>query len=190
MNIMNLAPRIGVLAVIVLILILLGFALFGGNTMVFKPSPLIGKPAQPFELALFSGGKIKLSDYRGKAVLINFWASWCAPCRIEAPILESSWNQYRQKNAAFLGVNIWDDKTEAEKYLKQYGGTFPNGADPKGETAVNYGVSGVPETYFIDPSGNIVYKFSGPLTREIIDYFMEQAINTTNTEVLIPSEQG
>jgi len=178
-KILSIVTKLSVLLAILLLLSLLGYAIFG-NRVFLKFSPIVGQQAGDFTLELFNGEKMKLSDLRGKAVLLNFWASWCIPCRDEAPALDASWKKYRDKQAVFIGVNVWDDKDSALLYLKKFGGAYENGMDPKGEIAVEYGVGGVPETYFIDTSGKIVDKYTGPLTEEIIDYFLGKALSTNH----------
>ncbi len=176
MKILSTVTKLAVLLAILLLLGLLGYAVFG-NRVFIKPSPIVGQQATDFTIELFNGEKIKLSEMKGKAVLLNFWASWCIPCRDEAPALETSWRKYKNKPVVFIGVNVWDDKDSALLYLNEFGGEYENGRDPKGEIAVDYGVGGVPETYFIDTSGKIVDKYTGPLTEEIIDYFLGKALS-------------
>jgi cytochrome c biogenesis protein CcmG/thiol:disulfide interchange protein DsbE len=168
---LGLAGKLVVFAAIVVLLILLGYAVFG-NKVFPKPSPLIGREASDFTLELFNGDKLRLSDLRGKVVLLNFWASWCMPCREEAPTLEASWKRYKDKPVVFIGIDVWDDKDSALAYINQFGGGYLNGIDPKGEIAVDYGVGGVPETYFINESGKIVNKYTGPLTDEMVDQLL------------------
>lgn len=176
MNILNAGSKLAVLAIIIIILIILGYALFG-NREVVKTSPLIGKEAPDFTLKQFDGEEIKLSELRGKTVLVNFWASWCMPCRQEARALEESWEKYKDKDIVFIGVNVWDDNSSALSYMEKYGGQYPHGVDPAEEIQVNYGIGGVPETYFISPSGVIIDKFNGPLTERIIDYYIQKSMN-------------
>jgi cytochrome c biogenesis protein CcmG, thiol:disulfide interchange protein DsbE len=172
---LGLVVKLFVFVVIVLLLSLLGYAVFG-NKVFLKPSPLVGHKAADFTLELFNGDKLKLSDLRGKAVLLNFWASWCIPCKDEAPALEGAWRKYKDKPVVFIGIDVWDDKSSALTYLKQFDGGYMNGIDPKGKIAVDYGVGGVPETYFIDTSGKVIDKYIGPLTEEMIDYFLKRAL--------------
>ncbi|MGQ0794422.1 MAG: TlpA family protein disulfide reductase [Deltaproteobacteria bacterium] len=184
MNILSLAGRLGVFLTIGAIIAILAYALFGNRTFD-RPSPLLGRVAPDFTLTLFDGERVSLSDYRGQAVLLNFWASWCGPCRLEAPALENSWRRYRDKPVVFIGVNVWDDKSSALDYLRQTGGGFINGFDQKGEIAVSFGVAGVPETYFISPSGKITDKYTGALTEETIDGFLRKAMSGVGDEITI-----
>lgn len=177
MKILNTGSKLAVLLIILIILILLGYALFG-NRATIKVSPLVGKKAPEFTLKLFDGEKLTLSELKGKTVLLNFWASWCMPCRQEALALEESWQKYKDDNVVFIGVNVWDDDSNALSYMKKYGGEYPHGIDPTEEIQVDYGVGGVPETFFIDASGVIIDKYDGPLTPEVIDYFIPKAMNS------------
>lgn len=176
MKIFNTIVKIAVFSVIIVMIGLLGYALFGerggGRT-----SPLVGREAPDFTLKLFDGQKLSLKELRGKTVLVNFWASWCAPCREEAGALEESWERYKDKDVVFIGVNVWDENSNALSYMERFGGAYPHGMDPEEEIQVNYGIGGVPETYFIDSSGVIRDKYNGPLTNEIIDHFLTRAVN-------------
>lgn len=192
MKILGLASKIAVFLLILGILAALGSAIIGGGSRAPRSSPLVGKKAPDFNLLLFSGGYTSLERLRGKTVLLNFWASWCLPCREEAAAIESSWKKYSTRDAAFLGVNVWDDSDAATRFIQKYTPVIPHGTDPKGKIAVDYGVSGVPETYFIDPDGNVIDRFSGGLTPEIIDYYMAKAMagGTAEDEALVGDDHA
>jgi cytochrome c biogenesis protein CcmG/thiol:disulfide interchange protein DsbE len=132
------------------------------------PSPLLGRPAAAFSLATFAGPPVSLESLRGKVVLLNFWASWCVPaCYDEAPALERTWRDYKDKGVVVVGVDIQDSEEAARKFLAKFGHTFPNAPDPGGRVAVDYGVYGVPETFFIDRKGRVRFKQVGALTDEV-----------------------
>lgn len=158
--------QIGIIAVIVAILGLLG--LLGYGLKVAGPaSGLVSVPkgpARPFTLSLFDGSRVALDDLKGKVVVLNFWGSWCVPCQAEAPVLERTARAYRDKGVLFVGVDTWDNETDARAFLSQYGVTYANGMDDKGQITIDYGVSGVPETYFIDRDGQLVRKYIGPMS--------------------------
>ena len=174
MNILSNSGRIVVFVIIIGLISLMAYAIFGSNTTV-KTSPLIGTQAPDFTLKTFDGQELSLSDLEGQTILLNFWASWCMPCKQEAPALERSWQKYKDKGVVFVGVNVWDENSNALKYLSKFGGGYPHVLDPNEEIQIDYGVGGVPETYFIDSSGVVRDKFTGPLTEQIIDYFVLKA---------------
>src|SRR3970040_1941280 len=127
------------------------------------PSILTGKPAPDFSLTLFDGRTVRLSDFRGKVVFLNFWASWCPPCRAEARMLEAAWQKHREQGVVFVGVNIQDEEEPARAFLQEFGITYPNGRDAGARIAIECGVWGLPETFFIDREGRITYKHVGAL---------------------------
>jgi cytochrome c biogenesis protein CcmG/thiol:disulfide interchange protein DsbE len=132
------------------------------------PSPLLGKPAAAFSLTAFDGAPLSLAALRGRVVVMNFWASWCYPaCYEEAPALERGWQAYKDRGVMLIGVNIQDKPEPARKFLEQFGHTFPNAPDPAGRVSVDYGVYGVPETFFIDKAGRVRGKHVGAVTDEI-----------------------
>lgn len=133
------------------------------------PSPLIGKPVPAIEMtALEEGGEtFSRGDLaQGKPVIVNFWASWCAPCRIEAPILEEL---SRRGDLALYGIAYKDEPALARKFLDEFGNPFARIAgDPTGRIGIEWGISGVPETFVIDGGGIIRARFAGPLTEDVV----------------------
>jgi len=141
------------------------------------PSPLLGKPASPFALTTFDGKSISLDSHRGQVVVVNFWASWCIPaCYDEAPSLERAWRAYRDRGVVLVGVNIQDKEEPARRFLAQFGHTFPNAPDPSGRVSVDYGVYGVPETFFIDRQGQVRFKKVGSVTDELMQQYVEKLL--------------
>ncbi|NIO08975.1 MAG: redoxin domain-containing protein [Deltaproteobacteria bacterium] len=138
-------------------------------------SPLIGRQAPAFTLTLFDGRSLSLSDLKGKVVFLNFWASWCPPCRDEARDIEASWQRFKNQDIVFVGVNIQDKEPNALEFISEFGITFPNGRDNKGKVSVDYGVWGIPETFFIDGEGRITYKHVGSLGWPVISAKLEEA---------------
>ncbi len=138
-------------------------------------SPLIGKVAPPFTLTLFGGGRFDFETHRGKAVVVSFWASWCVPCREEAPLLEAAWRAYRDRGVVFVGVNVQDQEQAARAFIKEFGLSFPNGPDPEGRIAVDYGVYGIPELFFVDGNGQITYKHIGAIGKRLLQAKLEDA---------------
>ncbi len=139
-------------------------------------SPLIAKQAPFFTLTLFDGRTLTLKDLEGKAVLVNFWASWCVPCRAEARALESAWQKYKDRGVVFLGVSIQDKEEDARAFMKEFGITYLNGHDAGGKIAVEYGVWGIPESFFIDPRAKITYKHAGEIGAQTIAAKLDEAV--------------
>ena len=127
------------------------------------PFMLSGKPAPPFKLrSLATGEPVSLEQFKGHPVVLNFWASWCGPCRQEHPVL--TWgSQNFGSQAVFLGIIFEDTEENARAVLQEQGASFPQLVDPRSRISVDYGVAGVPETYFIDANGIIMGKHVGPI---------------------------
>jgi len=119
--------------------------------------------APNFELDLINGGHLSLDALKGKVVLVDFWASWCPPCREEAPGLAQVYLEYQDKPVEFVGVDIWDDLRGAQEYIEQFQVPYPDGVDGNGSIAIAFGVRGIPEKFFIGPDGAIARKFVGPI---------------------------
>ncbi|HXX38618.1 MAG TPA: TlpA disulfide reductase family protein [bacterium] len=119
-------------------------------------------PAVPaVTMASFSGPAITLSSFRGHPLILNFWASWCGPCREEAPLLEGTWREYRGKGLVVLGVDTQDMASPAQGFISEYHFTFPVARDPDGTVARRFGTTGVPETFFVSADARVVGKFPG-----------------------------
>ncbi|WP_294608141.1 DsbE family thiol:disulfide interchange protein [Roseovarius sp.] len=139
------------------------------------PSALKGKQAPAVEVTALGAGPIfGDSDLRdGTVKLVNYWASWCAPCRVEHPNLEI----LAEQGITIYGVNYKDKPANALGFLEELGNPFAAmGADEKGRMALNWGVYGVPETYVIDGEGNIVLRFAGPITSRVMQSTILPAI--------------
>ena len=150
--------RIVVLLAVVGLVIALALQLRARNTT----QPTSGV-APDFTLKVYPGydgglGKpeVRLADLRGKVVFINFWASWCVPCREEQPTLEKVWQQYRDKGVVFVGIDYVDTEPAALQYLAEFKVSYPNGADLGTKISPKYHIQGVPESFLVDRQGNIV----------------------------------
>lgn len=122
--------------------------------------------APPFTFTTFDGETINSDDLRGKGVVVNFWASWCDPCRDEAALLEATWRRERDNGIVFIGLDYLDQEPAAKEYLAEYDITYPNGPDLQSNAARRFGIKGVPETFFIDPEGKITEVVIGPIVSE------------------------
>ncbi|MGH2993456.1 MAG: TlpA family protein disulfide reductase [Solirubrobacterales bacterium] len=104
----------------------------------------------------FADGQLSLAELEGTPVVLNFWASWCIPCREEAPVLQAGWERYGARGVLFLGLNMQDLTDDAEGFLEEFGITYPSIREPSNEIARAYGTTGIPETYFISQGGRVV----------------------------------
>lgn len=129
----------------------------------------VGHPAPAFDLErLDSPGRLRLADLGGKVVVVNFFASWCIPCREEAPALVRVWERYRRSDVVLVGIVYQDTPESAKAFHERMGQTWPIGSDPDGRTALGFGVFGVPETYFIGRDGVIAGRHIGPIDEQTL----------------------
>jgi cytochrome c biogenesis protein CcmG/thiol:disulfide interchange protein DsbE len=154
---------------VLLLAALLGFGL-GRDPSATPQNQLEGKMAPDFTLKdLRSGGVVRLSDLRGHPVVINFWAPWCIDCGFEHPHLAAAWQRFGNEGTVFLSVLYQDTPAHAAEYLKELVGDWPDLYDPDGRTALEYGVTGVPETVFVTPEGRIAHKQISVVTYDVIE---------------------
>ena len=156
----NVAYTIVGLAVVAFLL-LLSYGLLSGP----GGGPLSEGSAPDFSLQRFDGGQLSLANLRDQVIVVNFWASWCEPCREEAPILERVWQEYQGQGVTFMGIAYKDTEGKARAFLDEFGITYPNALDPGNRVARSYRVQGVPETFFIK-DGEIADLYIGPLTED------------------------
>jgi cytochrome c biogenesis protein CcmG/thiol:disulfide interchange protein DsbE len=150
-------------------------------------SPLPGRMAFDFTAPTLGGDTISLSDLRGKVVVLNFWASWCVACIGEHRVFVDAERYYANSDYQMLGVVYQDSPENARRWMRQRGGDWPNLIDPNSRIAIDYGVYGAPETYFISKDGLVAYKQIGPvssgLMREWIDRLLAEEPGTELTAV-------
>lgn len=138
------------------------------------PDPLIGHPAPDFSLVMpgssTGNDMISLSDFKGKAIVLNFWASWCAPCKDELPLLESTWKrmQAQGKDVVFLGIDFQESSGTAARFLQQNSITYSAVLDVNGSVASKYGITSLPDTFFIDRNGMVKSKVLQQLTAQAL----------------------
>lgn len=129
---------------------------------------MVNRPAPDFTLTTFKGTTISLEGLKGKPIVINFWASWCPPCRLEAPLLERTWRAYKNRDVVFIGVDVQDREEDALNFIREFDITYPNGPDPTGEISIDYGVSGLPVTFFVSRKGEIIRRWVGAIERSVL----------------------
>ena len=136
----------------------------------------VHKPAPPISMELLDGQRLEVPTGPGVPRLVNFWASWCAPCHDEAALLERAWRTYRDDGVLFVGVGIQDSEAEARSYVRQYDITYPNGLDTDGKITVDYGVIGLPVTFFVDSSGIVRRRWVGAIDASTLDEWLNELI--------------
>jgi cytochrome c biogenesis protein CcmG/thiol:disulfide interchange protein DsbE len=161
----------GVLAVVGL----LGFGLLSKG----EASIGVGDAAPDGELERLDqgGGSGHIADYRGDWLLVNFWASWCEPCRAEAPLLESFWRRHRGQGVTVLGVNLDDNTDDAREFIREFGLTYPQLRDGDGsQWRDDYGMTGFPESFLVDPEGRLAVIRRGPVDADVLAAEFEPAL--------------
>ena len=187
-NIFSLILIVGLIVVIVYILAY-GLSKSSGNTGAFGINETYNKididkvPVAEFTITDLSGDKSKLDiSSNGKSVtMIDFWNSWCQQCIQEAEELEQSYKNLSDKNIQFIGVAIWDDQNAIKSHIKEYDISYHNVIDEEGKVAIEFGVTGIPEKYFINSNGEIILKILGPTTSEQLESVISEIILTNNS---------
>lgn len=133
-----------------------------------------GREAPDFEFASFEGDRVALADLRGKAVVLNFWASWCVPCRAEMPYFESTYQAYKDRGVVFVGLAMQDRPEDSRAFLEELAVSYPNGSDEGSDISLRYGVAGLPTTVFIAPDGKVARTWKGTLSEEQLVGFVEE----------------
>ena len=137
-----------------------------------------GKLAKDFEVELIDGKYVKLSDYRGDIVVLNFWGTWCPPCRAEMPALQRTWDEYKDKGVVFLGVAIYDEPVEVADFAKRYDITYPLAVDTGAQLIVEYNVTSFPTTFLIDKNGNEKRRIVNPVNEGFLRIFLKGLLKT------------
>ena len=187
-NIISLILIVGLIVVIVYILAY-GLSKSSGNTGAFGINETYNKididkvPVAEFTITDLSGDKSKLDiSSNGKTVtMVDFWNSWCQQCIQEAEELEQSYKNLSDKNIQFIGVAIWDDQNAIKSHIKEYDISYHNVIDEEGKVAIEFGVTGIPEKYFINSNGEIILKILGPTTSEQLESVISEIILTNNS---------
>lgn len=136
----------------------------------------VNMPAPPFELEGMDGSRISLESLKGKVVLLNFWATWCAPCVNEMPYMEEAHSAGKDRGLVVIGVNVYQKADRVERFLEKTGISFTIGLDPKGKMARDYGVSAIPATFLLGRDGKILNFVMGVVSREQLDQWLAEAL--------------
>ena len=165
----------GGLIAFTLVLALLG--LLGWGLVKVQRGQVQSGKAPDFTLHGFDGREVSLRDLRGKVVVINFWASWCPPCREEAAYLEQTWRKYQGQDVVFIGVDYADTEKEARAYIQEFDITYINGPDQGTRVSQAYNIQGVPETFYVAKNGELRGLKIGPLSPPELDEKIDQLLS-------------
>ncbi|MEO5348552.1 MAG: TlpA family protein disulfide reductase [Magnetococcus sp. YQC-3] len=141
-----------------------------------SPVPTVRSHAPNFTLELFEGGKWQLSDFKGKPLVLNFFASWCVPCGEEAPAFERGYQAFKEKGVQFIGIASQDTRSKAMDFVQKHGLTYPVGLDTTGAIREAYGVFGMPTTFFVDKAGTIHYLHVGGVNEALLRHELEKIL--------------
>lgn len=168
-------------------LFLLGLvAIMAVNMISVGSTDLQNQNATDFNLVLFDQydqDRLTLSELRGQVVVINFWASWCVECYKEAALLEEAWQDYKDQDVMFIGVDYLDTQKEALAYIAKYGVTYPNGPDLGSKISEAYAITGVPETFFINKDGTIAHIQIGSIEKPALYGLLDKLVAESSEEL-------
>ena len=168
------SKRTGLIVAFAVILALLGLLAWGLRKV--QAGPVESGMAPDFTVTSFDGRTLTLSELRGQVVIINFWASWCPPCREEAAYLEQTWRKYKDKGVIFIGVDWVDTEKEALAYMDEFDLTYFNGPDIGTRIAQAYNIQGVPETFYVAKNGELRGVHIGPLKSPELDEKIDELL--------------
>ena len=166
--------RVGIIVTFALILTLLGLLAWGLKKA--QAGPRESGMAPDFTITGFDGRTVTLNELRGQVVIVNFWASWCPPCREEAAYLEETWRKYEGEGVVFIGVDYVDTEKEALAYIEEFDITYINGPDIGTRIAQAYNIQGVPETFFVAKNGELRGVHIGPMKSPQLDEKIEELL--------------
>jgi len=147
----------------------------GGSVIEVGPGK-VGQMAPGFRLVDLKGNTVSLADYRGRPVIVNFWASWCIPCQQEFPLFVGARKAHADKGLEVLGVIYQDSPGDAQRFMNDHGASWPGLIDPAGKAASAYGVLGIPTSFYIDRSGRLQAISYGPPSQETLDGYLAKIL--------------
>ena len=181
--------------IFLLAMLIAGFTIFlaigvmGTTTATSRSGKeLVGKKAPSFVAPKVGGQLVSLENYKNKPLVLNFWASWCPPCRDETPGMERIWRKYEDQGVVILGINVQDGEKEAQRYISEFGVTFSNALDLDGSITVDYGVTGLPVTFFIDNDSVVTGRWVGSISEDRLDNWVSNLIFSTGAAVELDGE--
>ena len=134
------------------------------------------------EISLFSGEQIKISDLKGKVILLNFWASWCPPCRWEMPYFEKAWKEYKDQDVVFIGISPDLDVNDAKDFADSTGVTYYLGLDPGNKLSIDLDIIELPTTIILDKNGNVTRRFTKSIGEKLLNRILNQVIREQYNE--------
>ena len=178
---LKLLAQAAAVTVVALLLALLGWQLASEQqvrSLAERVNSGESPPAPSFEVERLDGsGTVSLASLRGKAVVLNFWASWCEPCKEEAPLLQAAWERYRAQGVVVIGVDAKDFRADARRFVRRYGLTYPIVHDGPGATVGRFGITGFPETWFVGRDGKLVgERIQGAVTTAELERNIRRAL--------------
>lgn len=160
-----------------IMVVMIGFAIYQTVKQKEPDTPQVGDPAPNFQLTSLDGKPVKLSDYKGRYILLNFWATWCPPCREEMPALEETYRAFRNRGWVVLGVNIAETQVTVDGFIRQVGVTFPIVLDSDRSVTERYHIGPIPTSYLIGPDGRIRQKVVRPMDAGFARLIVQQVMS-------------
>ena len=143
---------------------------------MLAPAPLVEHPAPEFTLPGLGGAQVALSDFRGRVLLVNVWATWCPPCRAEMPTIQAAYEHYHDQGFAVVAVNLQEDSSAVATFMREHELTFPALLDADGRVSQSYQAVSLPSSFFVDRQGIIRAVYHGPIPRGVITGTVEQLL--------------
>jgi cytochrome c biogenesis protein CcmG/thiol:disulfide interchange protein DsbE len=173
------AKRLSLSSIVLLIGILAAIAVFGLQLSRRQQTQPTEGAAPHFAITTFDGQELTLDDLRGQIVVLNFWASWCGPCRLEAPDLQRIHERYRDQGVVVVGVTYTDTDAKSVAFMEEFGMTYPNGPDRGNRISDRYNIQGVPETFVIDREGNVAHFIYAPTNEQQLTTMLDNLLGTS-----------